>query len=75
MGKSESGSAPVRGKGGPKTPRGNANASRNAMSHGILGKGLLLEDEDPAEFKAIKALREAQPLRLSVVDQQAERES
>ena len=38
---------------GPKSAEGKSSSSRNALRHGILGSGLLLGDEDPAEYDAL----------------------
>src|SRR5438045_2043155 len=36
---------------GPKTPEGKANASRNALRHGLTAKGTLLTNENPEVFQ------------------------
>jgi hypothetical protein len=38
---------------GPRTPIGKAASSRNATQHGLLARGPLLPDEDPAEYEAL----------------------
>lgn len=38
---------------GPKSAEGKSSSSRNALRHGILGSGLLLGDEDPAEYDTL----------------------
>lgn len=43
---------PRRRGGGPKTPKGKARSSQNALKHGLLSRRVLLADEDPAEFEA-----------------------
>jgi hypothetical protein len=40
------------GKGGPRTKLGKARSSRNALTHGLCTKVLLLEGESPIEFAA-----------------------
>lgn len=36
---------------GPKTASGKAVASKNALTHGVLSRQVVLPDEDPAEFE------------------------
>src|ERR1700722_6184978 len=44
---------------GPKTPEGKARAAKNALTHGLLSRGVLLPDEDPEAFAELgKCLRE-----------------
>jgi hypothetical protein len=38
---------------GPKTPRGKARSSRNAMTHGLCSRQVLLREEDPDLFRQV----------------------
>lgn len=61
---------------GPKTDAGKAVVAGNAISHGILSKRLLLEDESPDDFQALQddlrqALRPMGALELALVEKVA----
>jgi len=36
---------------GPRTSKGKALASKNAMKHGLLSRAIVLSDEDPSEYE------------------------
>ena len=40
---------------GPKTPRGKARSSLNALKHGLTAAQIVIGDEDPQEFEALRA--------------------
>jgi hypothetical protein len=40
---------------GPRTSRGKANARTNAVKHGLTAKYIVIGDEDPGEFEALRA--------------------
>ena len=40
---------------GPKTPSGKQRSARNALSHGLLARSLVLENESPEGFAAVMA--------------------
>jgi hypothetical protein len=43
---------------GPRTPSGKARSSLNARKHGLSGKTIVIGDEDPKEFDALRAALE-----------------
>jgi len=49
---------------GPRTPKGKAMASKNALKHGLLSREVLLDSEDPEELQDLqRCLRvDLQPL-------------
>jgi hypothetical protein len=61
---------------GPTSLEGKAAVTQNAVRHGILGGRLLLEDEDPSEFRALLddlsgSLRAVGALELALVERMA----
>ena len=59
---------------GPRTAEGKQRSSRNAITHGIFARHLLLEDESPEELRELKMsiLKRLNPrdmLELQIVDQ------
>ena len=45
---------------GPKTPEGKANSSRNATTHGLLSKTIIIEGENAPRFAALLASMRAE---------------
>src|SRR6516165_5221379 len=43
---------------GPRTTSGKARSSLNARKHGLTGKNIVIGDEDPKEFDALRAALE-----------------
>ncbi|HWE37158.1 MAG TPA: hypothetical protein VG406_11380 [Isosphaeraceae bacterium] len=61
---------------GPKTPGGKANSRRNALKHGLTGKGVVLPADDEVELAARKArlvadLKPADDEELGLIDRMA----
>ena len=44
--------------GGPCTPAGRAISSKNSTKHGLTGKQIVMPDEDPEEFEALRSALE-----------------
>ena len=51
----ESNRANARRSTGPKTPRGKARSSSNALKHGLTAAKIVIGDENPQEFEALRA--------------------
>jgi hypothetical protein len=51
----ESNRANARRSTGPQTPRGKARSSSNALKHGLMAAKIVIGDENPQEFEALRA--------------------